>query len=547
MSTGSCSPAGLMTATETHVAPLSALVRRTSLSTQTLRPSASASCSSSNHSLATLRSTPRRKTAPLLATSSRALRRRTVLAALLPLFLEAAPTLRLSRFAELLSDLWRVLGATMTSASGEILTKSEAAGGAGATEVTMMLAVVVGDRWRVSGWGVWAWGLGRARIWERKLSSRNWACSSIISQSTGVRGSMLMVWACGGSRCSWMPTLWPSSRPTRRAKVASTSTAAMSCWLAAGLLRRPFLSTRAASLRRLCMPVQPTKTDLGGDALRASEAPGGGGWRYESSTTTFCATALALTSTETRAAGRLTRQFFSDGCRATSACTTLPAGFLGGMVRGGERCCGLVATSDAGDVCCYVCASYAAIRQPRLQAPAGARQARQSPAAATGPAGCWLPCATRRAGVLQNALPNSGLHRPRRRTSAPQHHSTPSGSLPALAVSTPRRRTESPWRCSRRSRSSTTRSRKVGTHRRTTLRPWLNTHSGLCRLPQALQGLVGRGRGAARGPHPQWQRPRRRVRHGRRRRRPGPALAAQPPVQAQVHGHAAGRREPRAQ
>lgn len=205
MSTGSCKPAGLMMATETHVAPRSAFVRRRSLSTQILSPSASTSSSSSNHSCATRRSTPRRKTAPLLATSSRPLRRRTVLAVLFPLFLDTAPTLLLSRFAELRSDFWRVLGATMTSASGEILTNSEPAGGAGATEVTMMFAVVVGERWSVRGWGVCACGLGRARIWDKKLSSRNWACSSIISQSTGVRGSMLMVCACGGRGAAVCP------------------------------------------------------------------------------------------------------------------------------------------------------------------------------------------------------------------------------------------------------------------------------------------------------------------------------------------------------
>jgi hypothetical protein len=43
-------------------------------------------------------------------------------------------------------------------------------------------------------------------------------------------------------------------------------------------------------------------------------------------------TAFAFTSTETSDAGRLTRQFLSDGCRATSAWTTLPAGFFGGMM-----------------------------------------------------------------------------------------------------------------------------------------------------------------------------------------------------------------------
>lgn len=44
-------------------------------------------------------------------------------------------------------------------------------------------------------------------------------------------------------------------------------------------------------------------------------------------------TVLAFTSTETNVEGRLTRQFFSDCCRATSAWTTLAAGFFGGMMR----------------------------------------------------------------------------------------------------------------------------------------------------------------------------------------------------------------------
>jgi hypothetical protein len=42
-------------------------------------------------------------------------------------------------------------------------------------------------------------------------------------------------------------------------------------------------------------------------------------------------TAFAFTSTDTRVEGRLTRQFLSDCFNATSAWTTLPAGFLGGM------------------------------------------------------------------------------------------------------------------------------------------------------------------------------------------------------------------------
>ena len=162
MSTGSCSPAGLMIDTETQLAPLRALVSSTSLSTHTLSPPASMSSSSSNHSCATLRSSPRKKMTPLLAASSRPLRRRTVLAVLFPLFLEAAPTLLLSR-VELLS-FCLVLGATMTSASGEILTKRDVLAGAGAMEVTVMFAVVVGDRCSVRGWGAPAWGFGSARI-----------------------------------------------------------------------------------------------------------------------------------------------------------------------------------------------------------------------------------------------------------------------------------------------------------------------------------------------------------------------------------------------
>jgi hypothetical protein len=42
-------------------------------------------------------------------------------------------------------------------------------------------------------------------------------------------------------------------------------------------------------------------------------------------------TAFAFTSTDTSVEGRLTRQFLSDCFNATSACTTLPVGFLGGM------------------------------------------------------------------------------------------------------------------------------------------------------------------------------------------------------------------------
>lgn len=47
---------------------------------------------------------------------------------------------------------------------------------------------------------------------------------------------------------------------------------------------------------------------------------------------------FAFTSTETSEGGRLTKQFLSDCCRATSACTVLPAGFFGGMMAGRGEC-----------------------------------------------------------------------------------------------------------------------------------------------------------------------------------------------------------------
>ena len=66
----------------------------------------------------------------------------------------------------------------MTSASGAILANGDVFGGAGVREVTTMLAVDVGDRCNASGCmcsdcvALYE-GLGRARICDRRLSSRN--------------------------------------------------------------------------------------------------------------------------------------------------------------------------------------------------------------------------------------------------------------------------------------------------------------------------------------------------------------------------------------
>lgn len=68
----------------------------------------------------------------------------------------------------------------MTSASGLILAKGVVEGRDGVRAVTRMLAVEVGERCRVRGCGdVVKVGLGSARIWERRLSSRKVACSSM--------------------------------------------------------------------------------------------------------------------------------------------------------------------------------------------------------------------------------------------------------------------------------------------------------------------------------------------------------------------------------
>ena len=117
--------------------------------------------------------------------SDRPLFGRTVLEALLPpaLFLLLPVALRLSA-RELLVVLDRTLGATMTSASGAILANGEVSEGAGVREVTTILAVDVGERCNASGCictdcpALYV-GLGRARICDKRLSSRNVAWSSM--------------------------------------------------------------------------------------------------------------------------------------------------------------------------------------------------------------------------------------------------------------------------------------------------------------------------------------------------------------------------------
>ena len=51
----------------------------------------------------------------------------------------------------------RTLGATMTSASGAIFANADVDGAGGVSDVIIMFAVEVGDRWRVRGWAVSAW------------------------------------------------------------------------------------------------------------------------------------------------------------------------------------------------------------------------------------------------------------------------------------------------------------------------------------------------------------------------------------------------------
>jgi hypothetical protein len=84
---------------------------------------------------------------------------RTVLPALLPPALFLLVVLRFSPRPALV-DLWRTLGATITSASGAIFANAVAAGTVGVSPVMKILAVDVGDRWRVRGWICWAWPEG---------------------------------------------------------------------------------------------------------------------------------------------------------------------------------------------------------------------------------------------------------------------------------------------------------------------------------------------------------------------------------------------------
>ena len=131
----------------------------------------------------------------------------------------------------------------------------------------------------------------------------------LLSQSSGVKGSMLMVCATGGSRCTSRPTCKESVYPTRqcgrcvgrgggedvfafcpsvsprsRPNVVSSSTVEISC----SLEKPPFIPSRpttGASFRLLGMPVQPKKHDrCGGAPLTLPE-----GALYCSSIMTFCA------------------------------------------------------------------------------------------------------------------------------------------------------------------------------------------------------------------------------------------------------------------
>ena len=75
----------------------------------------------------------------------------------------------------------------ITSASGANFAKGTEDANAGTSEVTMTLAVEVGERWRVRGWGCRACeafggmyaGFGRARICESMLISKKVSCSSM--------------------------------------------------------------------------------------------------------------------------------------------------------------------------------------------------------------------------------------------------------------------------------------------------------------------------------------------------------------------------------
>ena len=158
---------------------------------------------------------------------------------------------------------------------------------------------------------------------------------NILSQSVGVKGSICTVCASGGSTCNETATypsqpishiattstqryqtnqkkkinltFIPSLNPTNRPNVPSTSTPCTSdC---SSLLVGP-----APAALRVCerMPVHPKNTDCCFPSLPAA-------CLKLSSTTTFCTTALEFSSTLTSGAGRLSRQFLSEGRRETSA------------------------------------------------------------------------------------------------------------------------------------------------------------------------------------------------------------------------------------
>ncbi|QBZ54616.1 hypothetical protein PoMZ_10322 [Pyricularia oryzae] len=160
------------------------------------------------------------------------------------------------------------LGATITSALGAILTNGTSDPAAGSRDATLMLAVEVGETCRAKGCaadpgtppGGANAGLGSARTWDIMLSSRKLACSSMTSQSSGVRGSMCTVCAIGNSRWIMAVIFWPSLSPRVFASVGSISTSEISCSRDPPKPREPWIPSRVtigASLRLLGRPVQP--------------------------------------------------------------------------------------------------------------------------------------------------------------------------------------------------------------------------------------------------------------------------------------------------
>ena len=186
-----------MTEMVTHVTPRSVLESRCSRSNHTLNPSsASSSPPSSNHSFFSALVTPRRNIGGLAFSSScpPGLLRTALIVLRPPSLLRLVlATLRVSFPLLCLATCCLVFGATMTSASGDIFTNACVLAGAGVSEVTSILAVEVGVRCNVSGCECPAAGLGSARTCDRKFISRKFACSSMISQSVGVKGSILTV------------------------------------------------------------------------------------------------------------------------------------------------------------------------------------------------------------------------------------------------------------------------------------------------------------------------------------------------------------------